>query len=58
MEKIFVVTNPENGWDCVHCTVYKGYTEEEVRELLNEEFERDTEDDFIIHEIYELIEKQ
>ena len=57
MEKLFVVTNPENGWDCVYSTLYKGYTEEEVRELLDEEFGYDTEDDLIIHEIYEINEK-
>ena len=56
-EKYFIVTNPANGWDCVYSTLYKGYTENEVREILNKERGDDTEDKLIIHELYLLNEK-
>lgn len=54
MDKVFVVTYPESGWDCV-IAVYTGYdTEEEVRKLLDEEAERDTEGEFVIHRVYNI----
>ena len=56
-DELYIVTNPENGWDCVHGTVYAGYTEAEVREILDLERGESTEDDLIIHEIYNINQK-
>lgn len=52
-KSIFVVTNPEDGWDCVR-GVYKAESEEALRKYLNEESGRDTEDESIIHEQFEI----
>lgn len=57
-KKLFVVTNPENGWNCVHKTLYEDYTEKEVREILDKEYGRNTEDELIIHELYNINSKK
>lgn len=56
-DELFIVTSPESGWDCVHGTVYAGYTKAEVREILDLERGESTEDDLIIHEIYNINQK-
>ena len=56
MKYIYVVTNPEDGWDCVR-KVFKAPSEEEVKEYLLKEYTEDfIENHLIIHEKYQLIE--
>lgn len=57
-DELYVVTNPESGWDCVYSTVYAGYTENEVREILDEERGESTEDELIIHQIFNINRKK
>ncbi len=57
-KKIFVLTAPEDGWDCVR-GVYKAKNEEDVRRHLEEEKGKpwdQLEDHYIIHEQYEITE--
>jgi len=52
-KSIFVVTNPELGWDCV-CGAYKASSEKVVLEELAKETGRtieQLEDSFVIHEV-------
>lgn len=55
MNNIYVVTNPENGWDCV-IDVFKASSEEKVKECLLEDYSLDfIENTLVIHENYQLI---
>lgn len=50
MKKTFVVTSPKLGWDCV-IAIYEAYSEDDVREYLEEQTHWDEDaDDIIIHE--------
>ena len=60
---IFVVTYPQNGWDCVR-SVYEADSEEDVWQSLYEDSESDeyykewkmeAEDNLVVHEKYEII---
>lgn len=44
---VYVVTNPELGWDCL-VGVYKASSEEEVRNELNDYFEGNPPEDLAI----------
>lgn len=59
-KNIYVVTNPENGWDCV-ISIYKADSEEAVKQYIADERgisleELEINDDRIIHQKYEIIE--
>lgn len=47
--RVYVVTNPENGWDCV-IGVYKASSEEHLRDELNDYYEGNPPESLIIHE--------
>lgn len=51
---IFVVTRPEDGWDCVQ-GVYKADSEDRVKEQLMDVCgmtDEQVENKFIVHEVY------
>lgn len=57
-KKIFVVTNTEDGWDCVR-GVYKADNEDVVYEHLAEEQEREVEvlkRTYVVHRQYDITE--
>lgn len=45
-KRIFVITNPELGWDCV-CGVYAAESEEALIEYLGEDYNEDSD---VIHD--------
>lgn len=52
-KKMFVVTCPENGWDCVFKALYLADSIKEVEQLLNREHgEGYVQDSLVIHELY------
>ena len=56
MKNIYVVTNPEDGWDSVK-KVFKASSKERVKEYLLEAYTEDyIENTLVIHEKYEIIE--
>ena len=59
MEKeiYFVVTDIDEGWDRVLDVLYKGYSEEEVRQILIEEYGEERNQSLIIHELTDLLDK-
>lgn len=53
-KKVFVVTNPELGWDCV-VDVYTAESEKQVEEHLSEVYGipvEEVQDEYVIHEEY------
>ena len=59
-KRIFVVTHPENGWDCVG-GVYRADSEEDVYEFIAKERGVDSDDEqfrhsVIVHQTYNITE--
>lgn len=52
--KIFVVTNPENGWDCVLCIITANSEEEAIEIFIADGYTYD-EDRTIFHEKYKIL---
>jgi len=55
-KSIFVVTNPENGWDCVS-GVYEADNEEDIKQFIADQRgltleELEDNDDIIVHEVH------
>jgi hypothetical protein len=56
---LFVVTNPQNGWDCVSGTIYEADNEEQVLQHIADERgitleELEDNNDTIVHETYDI----